>query len=212
MHEIKPVTSGRRLVLTYNLIQKDTTGVKLTPDANMTMAELERILQDWQKAITAKEMPTSLAHMLEHQYTDASLCFDGLKGNDKQVVSHLRKLCDKYGFYVYLASMMRERSGECDEDDYDDYYGYHSGGSDVHEIIDETDDVVKLARVVDLDGTKLTEDLEIDMETFIERDPFRDISPDAEDYSGYTGNEGVSTTHFYRRTVSQSTKTGETLY
>ena len=55
---------------------------------------------------------------------------------------------------------------------------------------------------MDLHGTELAGDLKFDMETLIQNDPFRDVSPDEEDYSGFTGNEGVSTTHFYRKTVS----------
>lgn len=39
-----------------------------------------------------------------------------------------------------------------------------------------------------------------DEENFIQIDPLEG-DPDDEDCSGYTGNEGVSTTHFYHRTV-----------
>lgn len=198
MHEVKPVTSGRRLVLTYNLIQSATIPEKLTPATNMTVAELERILPAWHQAIEAQEMPTSFSHLLEHQYTDTSLCFDGLKGTDKQIVSHLRQLCDQNGFYIYLASLVRERSGGCDEES-DDYYGSGNGG--YHDIDEEIDDNIKLTRVVDLDGTELIRDVKFGLEMFIEKDPFRGVEPDDEDYSGYTGNEGVSTTHFYRKTV-----------
>jgi hypothetical protein len=54
---------------------------------------------------------------------------------------------------------------------------------------------------VELDGTEVAKDLEFDEESFIQVDALADEDPDDEDYSGFTGNEGVSTTHFYHRTV-----------
>jgi len=57
--------------------------------------------------------------------------------------------------------------------------------------------------VVELDGREVAKDMECnEKEMFIQTDPFEEVEPDDEDYSGFTGNEGVSATHFYRRTVS----------
>jgi len=53
-----------------------------------------------------------------------------------------------------------------------------------------------------LDGTEVEKDLSFDEELFIQADPFENEEPDDEEYSGFTGNEGVSATHFYHRTVS----------
>ena len=46
----------------------------------------------------------------------------------------------------------------------------------------------------------MAQDIEFPEGSFIESDPL-DGKPDSEDYSGYTGKEGVSATHFYRKTV-----------
>ena len=139
-------------------------------------------------------VPPNLAFLFEHQYTDASLSFNGLKGNDHQVAAVLRKISSEYGFCFYLTSLERTVEGGCDENE----WGY----GDYHEIIDEIDSAVTLNRVVDLNGSEIATDLDFDQNNFIQSDPFEDLEPDDEDCSGYTGNEGVTTTHFYRRTVS----------
>jgi hypothetical protein len=140
-------------------------------------------------------VPKALALILEHQYTDASLCYDGLKGHDRYAGSHLRESCDEAGFSLYLASFEMTIEGGCDLDEGWDNPAYH-------EITEECDRTTTLTRVVELDGTEVTKNLEYSEDGFVQDQPFEELPPDDEDYSGFTGNEGVSTMHFYRRTVS----------
>jgi hypothetical protein len=142
---------------------------------------------------------------LETSKTKASLCYNDLKGQDRQVVAHLREACREFGFYLYLASFEREVYGGCDEDDgYGDWDddGNDDGGN-FHAITEDISISASLSKVVDLDGVEVDKDLEFDEKDFIQKEPFENKAPDAEDYSGYTGNEGVSATHFYHRTVSR---------
>lgn len=154
------------------------------------MAKLKILLSAWKS-----DYGGSLAYLLEHQYTGANLSYNALKGHDLEVVSHLREVRSKYDFCLYLASLEIMVEGGCDESDY--------GDEDYHEIIHEVDREIYLKKVVDLDGVEVATDLAFDETTLIPEDPFKKIKPDDEDYSGYTGNEGVSTTHFYHRTVSR---------
>jgi hypothetical protein len=55
-----------------------------------------------------------------------------------------------------------------------------------------------------MNGKLVAENVDIDEEDFLEENPFEDRTPDDEDYSGYTGNEGVSATQWYRDTVSSA--------
>ncbi|KAH6672517.1 hypothetical protein B0J14DRAFT_74998 [Halenospora varia] len=197
-HEVKPVLSGRRLVLTYNLIHQSLGSQELSANTDKSMAKLRAILSDWQEGLDESndELLTPLAFLFEHQYTDTSLCFNGLKGNDRQVATYLRQACDEFKFCLYLANFDRTIEGGCDEDE-----GW-GGGSDFHEIIEECDRSTSLKRVVQLDGTEVAKDMDYSEDLFTRLDPFEDVDPDDEDYSGFTGNEGVSTTHFYHRTVA----------
>ncbi len=54
-----------------------------------------------------------------------------------------------------------------------------------------------------MDGKEVEKDLDFNEKCFIQEDPIDEAPPDAEDYSGFTGNEGVSATHFYYRTASR---------
>jgi len=192
------VLAGHRLVLTYNLIHTSLGSKELAANSNKSMTKLRFSLSKWKGGIeNDAKLPTKLAFLLKHQYTDASLCYDGLKGHDQQVAAHLREACQELGFCFYLANLERTVEGGCDEDG--GYYGYYSGG--FHEIVEEVDRKNILERVVDLDGTEVEKGLQFDDEYFVQMDPFEKEEPDDEDYSGFTGNEGVSATHFYHRTV-----------
>lgn len=194
-HEVKPVLSGRRLVLTYNLIHTTLGSKQLAASSNKGMAKLRLLFSSWMGNID-NGMPTALAFLLEHQYTDASLRYDGMKGHDQQVASHLQEVCDETGFCFYLANLKREVEGGCDEDG-----GWGRGRSGYHEITEEVNRETTLTLVVEQDGTEIAQGLDFDEKHFVQESPFDNVDPDDEDYSGFTGNEGVSATHFYHRTV-----------
>jgi len=85
-------------------------------------------------------------------------------------------------------------------------YGGNTSG-DIHDIVEEFDSSICLKKVVDLEGSTIAEGLDFDEDYFMKEDPFDGLEPDDEDYSGFTGNEGVSTTHFYHHTVKHCTIT-----
>jgi hypothetical protein len=64
------------------------------------------------------ELTTTLAYLLEHQYTDASLSYDGLKGHNYEVAARLHEVCTNHGFCVYLDNLERSIEGGCDDDGY----------------------------------------------------------------------------------------------
>ncbi|TVY39810.1 hypothetical protein LSUB1_G005264 [Lachnellula subtilissima] len=206
-HEMKPVLSGRRLVLTYNLVHQILGPKDLGANTNVAMSKLRLLLLAWIKGLEEDDtFPSTQAFLFEHQYTDASLCYDGLKGHDRHVASHLREACNKLEFILYLANLDHTVTGGCDGYDVDDGWGYGGGGGGgdggIHEITDEIERETSLKKVVELDGTQIAKELPFDEETFIQTDALADVDPDDKDYSGFTGNEGVSTTHFYHRTVA----------
>lgn len=185
-------------MLTYNLVH-DVLGLKeLAANSDKGMAKLRLLFALWKDSLDKGYVPDALAFLFEHQYTDASLRYDGLKGHDQQVASHFRDVCEQYGYCFYLANLERTVEGDCDEDSDG---GYCRGSKGFHEIIEDCGTETTLKRVVELDGTEVAQDLD-SMKTFlIQEDPFEGMDPDDEDYSGYTGNEGVSATHFYHKTV-----------
>ncbi|RDW69921.1 hypothetical protein BP5796_08318 [Coleophoma crateriformis] len=209
-HEVKPITSGRRLVLTYNLIYNGYGHEKLTASTNNTLSALKPLFKSW-KANPDPVARPALVYLFDYSYTEANISYANLKGRDQRVTAQLREACADAGFELYLANIQRSIEGACDEpEDEDDYYGYYGYGSRYgrdsddgpHEIMEEIERSITIQCVFDLDGTIVAKDILIDEDLFIQTDPFEGIDPDDEDYSGPTGNEGVTTTHFYNRTVA----------
>lgn len=155
-------------------------------------------------------------YMLRHQYTDASISVAALKHSDSAKAQRLLAACEDGAFSVYLASLKRTVVGSVEDDGYNGY-GFHDyynddseeeeddddGGpmGDPHHILEIIEDELVLERIVDINGNEILRDVSIDMDDIIQPDPFDGREPDDQDYEGYTGNEGATTTHWYRDTV-----------
>ena len=166
---------------------------------------LKGIISSWATGVEkeAPGAPSFLAYKLDHEYTDASLTFHTLKGLDKLKAQYLQEACAKAKTGFYLASMQRTVEGSCDE-----YGGYTRQGNQskgMHAIDYVTDKQTELKRMIDLEGSVLAQEIYVDEADIVQANPYQ-RSPDEEDFQGYTGNEGASTTHFYHDTVSITLK------
>src|SRR5258708_15257033 len=89
-HEVKPVTSGYRLALTYNLIHVASPGVAqpVLPQTCDSVDRLRRVLTKWRedKYTEVPEVPL-LAYLLDHEYSSLNLK-DGFKAL-KRADAHL---------------------------------------------------------------------------------------------------------------------------
>ncbi|PGH11888.1 hypothetical protein AJ80_06953 [Polytolypa hystricis UAMH7299] len=203
-HEIKPVTSGYRLVITYNLIQDGVGKIPSAPETSTT--ELESSLKYWNSMCDISpevDLPKFLAYKLSHKYPSSGLGFGCLKGRDQQRILRLQTVGEKLGFSTLLANVERTVYGGCDDDGYGGYnsrYGFHNT-EDFHDLTEVFDDEITIKTAIDQDGLVAAKDLKLGLGDFVQSDPFKG-DPDSEDYSGFTGNEGVSATHFYRKTVA----------
>ncbi len=163
---------------------------------------LKRIISSWASSIQepASEAPNFLAYKFDHEYTEASLKFQSLKGLDKVKAEYLRQACAGANACFFLASMERTVMGSCEEG----YGGYarrqRNRFQEMHVLEDILTKSTELKRMIHLDGSVLAKETPIDEADIVQENPFgRD--PDKEDFEGYTGNEGASATHFYHDTV-----------
>ena len=78
VHEVRPVTSGTRLTLVYNLIRSDKAEVAAPPQYPDEQAALAAMLSHWAAALDAgmMDVPEKLVYPLEHAYSAAELGFD----------------------------------------------------------------------------------------------------------------------------------------
>ncbi|KAI0058504.1 hypothetical protein BV25DRAFT_1919209 [Artomyces pyxidatus] len=115
VHDVKPITRGFRLVLSYNVVRAATALVPRLLDLDGPMQALERVLRTWRHAdrLCVREdlSPPKLAYILRHQYSQKSLSFDQLKGSDFALALGLRDASKKLGFRVALGDLSYTKRG-----------------------------------------------------------------------------------------------------
>jgi hypothetical protein len=206
-HEVKSVTSGYRLVLTYNLNHVALPGVPqpTLPQMGDSVDKLRRVLTKWKedKYAEAPDMPL-LAYVLDHEYSSLNLKdgFKALKGSDAHLVTSLRDIAEELGYMVGLASLERHVSGPGD-DCGDSYYRRNrrhyymdsedEDDGDAPEMMEEEDTTTSIVGLVDLKGHSLLPFGEIQLEdsNLIPSGAFDDKTPDKVEYEGYMGNVGT---------------------
>lgn len=179
-HEIKPLSSGYRLVITYNLIQQPGSA----PSAGAFIeqqTQLQTLLQNWASTLQSK---TRVIYRLDHKYSQSSLSIQNMKGRDAQLIRCLKQACQETGFYALLAIMTRTESCE------DEYYG----GDD--------EDSLELDYVTTLDGSYITRSIDVEMSETLGPDPYKNRNADSEDEGEFTGNESMPSQYRYHDSVS----------
>ncbi|TFK24875.1 hypothetical protein FA15DRAFT_739317 [Coprinopsis marcescibilis] len=124
LHEVKPVTSGYRIALAYNLIYTMPNGpapVFKTPNPltdDLKTERLRNVLERWSK----DEYPPGgvqpfFAYVLNHDYSPRELVsgVQCMKGSDAHKVALLRPIAEQLGFELALANLTYKRNGESDD-------------------------------------------------------------------------------------------------
>ncbi|KAI9625870.1 hypothetical protein H4Q26_016118 [Puccinia striiformis f. sp. tritici PST-130] len=208
-HEVLPVESGYRCVLTYNLaIQPGFT----QPAASALGSHkelLRKTLKVWLKEEHCRFSGFSTRfYALKHEYTQASISLPALKAEDFARVQAVRDLTAELPFVAFLALLEKGDQGflhpdeDCETDDenvYDDS-DLDDGPHYALEEVEETDYIVKSLHA--LDGATIAENLPLEMFIFLQEDPFLDLAVTRESFKGHTGNEGPRATHWYRRSAA----------
>jgi len=153
-HEVRPVTSGFRLALVYNLtLTKPRSKKSLSaPSQGQHIASLARVLKPWAEELRGLEgildpdedpsMPTKLAVLLDHEYTPAGLTHDALKGLDRTKADVLFSAARQAACDAYLALVVCWESGAADPSsiDFHGYDRYRSRYDDYDEEDEEFED------------------------------------------------------------------------
>ncbi|KAI9882227.1 MAG: Sorting nexin mvp1 [Watsoniomyces obsoletus] len=201
MHKVKPVISGYRFVITYNLIYTGMGGPQNAAIISNHESRMRKTMALWQQRMHDPTAPKSFAYILAHEYTEAGLGFHDLKGRDRHVAQTLLNAAHTEGFCVYLANVHREVEGGCDgmgDEEDDEDVGLTAEG--FHKIEEVCSDETYLKQVVSWPNRIVADTLKIHETRFVQHRVFK-RPPDDEEYSGYTGNEGVSAIHFYHHTA-----------
>ncbi|KAJ7146564.1 hypothetical protein C8R44DRAFT_757779 [Mycena epipterygia] len=195
-HEVKPITSGFRLALSYKLIHtaRNTLPPSI-PDSNAALADLAKVLRNWDRHLYSDDVD-QIAYVLGHEYSSNSLKRASLKGADVHLVAALVRLCKKeaLGFSFHLACVEHTISGMPDMEDGSEWM-YGRGGKRrwnqsefrIDEVY-EGETVIK--HLVTLDGKPVPRHgFTLEEDDFIPKTVFEDEDPEYTQYEGYMGNE-----------------------
>ncbi len=192
-HEIKPLKSGYRLCLTYNLTLATSTsrGKKAisAPSSYSATNEIKALLGLWRKK-KGNDKNEKIAIVLDHQYTENSLSIDVLKGADRAKANVLFAATQE-DYIAHLALLTFWQSGTTEGGYYDD---------DDHEMDEVMEESLSVNHWSNSQGEKVRfGEISIDEAEIITEEELLAREPDKEDFEGYTGNAGMTVDHWYHR-------------
>ena len=206
-HEVKPVRSGHRCCLVYNLkLQKGNPSSLNRPLDVQTKAlvpPLRPLAEERSEGISAV--------LLEHSYTEANFSQRNLKGNDASRARALLAAADELGLVAHLGLVTYHQMGELegvdfsyrshryrrsfDDDDDDDDDGDVEG--EMGEVYEESLTVGHWRDAKDKPAKLGTYSLK--MEDLIAGEAIDARGPDEKESEGYTGNAGCTMDYWYHR-------------
>ena len=184
LHQVTPVRTGYRVVLTFNLLMRGTpaTGSADGPVPELAGCLAEHFSSPEQVRYGSSEPPKRLVYLLDHKYTERGLRWDKLKGADAERATLLRAAADKADCETVLAlaeiketwdTEARKITYLIDSSLTLDWWTSPSGGEAISLYI---------------------RDAEICAST-----PTAELKPYQSEYTGYMGNWGGTKDRWYRR-------------
>lgn len=211
VHEVRPVRSGRRVTLTFNLlVTRDSEETQTDPDEELARLVGEHFATPGTRRWSDEPMPAPdrLIVLLDHQYSERGLAADRLKGRDVEWVSRLRAAARQAGCLTALALGEVRQTWSASEDDrawgyrYDDdeddeEYDDESPSYDVGELIEDEISLGWWKRAGVGGGERIS--LGVDESEVCAVTPTASLKPYQSEYEGYMGNYGNTLDRWYRR-------------
>jgi 2OG-Fe(II) oxygenase superfamily len=223
-HEVRPVKTGYRVVLTYNLLLSKS-GSRLHPPASP--AELDtlqaRVREFFQRTnpprwpgAAPEGPPDRLVYLLDHQYTQRGLGWHQLKNADAVRVAALREVAERLDCDMALALADVHETWSCQDEGYGygryGRYGRRSHGrsrsyeddsttseGDLPELTQLEHSEVELRHFVDATGKAVTASGRAATSELCFTKPSVDLDPFESTHEGYMGNWGNTVDHWYHR-------------
>jgi hypothetical protein len=200
VHEVRPVSAGYRLTLTFNLRFPDKKRGLKAPDYRSVEGRVAELLRGW---TDAGDEPDKLILPLEHAYTPAELSFRALKGADAGVASVLINACGKADCALHLTLLSIEESGGAEYAGNGRRRGWRGGYENEDEEFEAGevyDRVLSLSQWRDPDDSEVGfGDFPFTADELCPENAFEDLVPDEQHFREATGNEGASFDRTYRR-------------
>lgn len=189
-HEVKPLTSGYRVCLVYNLVlQKSEKKIGLQ-SIQTHAARLSEILT--QNKVTEETKPYII--LLGHQYTPENFSNDALKLNDRAKAEALLQAAQRVGYYAKLCLVTSFLSGA---PDYDGHYDYDDDGSDDDAVMAEVFDESLCIEHWAENQLPALNNVTFEEEDLITSFKLNEDEPIVKESTGYMGNYGPDLMHWY---------------
>ncbi len=217
-HHVRPVSSGYRVVLTYNLLLKGDTVAAAADRADPGLtAELAGCLNEH---FGESDEPTRLVYLLDHEYTQRALGWARLKGDDASRAAMARAAAHAADCEVALAlAEVHEtwstedaepqgrwgRPGrywdddEEDQEDEEDEEDEDGSGDDDYELQELIESTTSLDCWLDESDKATPTSLIVSDDEVCATTPTANLSPHDSSYEGYMGNYGNTLDRWYRR-------------
>ena len=216
-HEVRPVRSGYRLALTYNIIVEGNTEAVLPKTLVALNASIRRFFeQPTLSRLGGRELspPDRLVYLLDHEYTPHALAWHRLKNADAARAAALRQVARQLDCEIFLALADVHETWSC-EDDYDfgrSRWNRSYDEDEEQEDESESDRSCELTDLIDSDlalrhwvapedSTSRAPKGQIGVATdeLCYTTPSQDFEPFETEHEGYTGNAGNTVDHWYHR-------------
>jgi len=197
-HEIKPIMSGYRLAISYNLVHTTNALRPSLPLTHSVVNQLGQILLSWKQTYDLDSVPTKIIYLLSHKYSQANLKGSALKGADAHKVALLEDIARMHNFHLGLANLECHLTGYAEDSGcrhynrWDDSDGEQDDDVDMAEVEERA---MTIENLVDLQtGELITDNVTCEDEDELElipadlRDKVEAGSPDEQEYEGYQGN------------------------
>jgi predicted 2-oxoglutarate/Fe(II)-dependent dioxygenase YbiX len=210
IHEVKPLTSGYRVVLTFNvMLERKTKSFDLPQNTKLDGSKYVPILKKhFAPSADIERQPYAL-YLLDHQYTELSFSWAALKRSDFDFAQKLHAAADALGLEAYLVLADIHETWDTDGD-FDDGYNRGWGRSwgsrnrrtrgagpqATDLIVDET----TVSRFLDRKNRKsFASSLSVRSKCILRNKENSSLTPVESDYEGWMGNYGNTMEYWYRR-------------
>lgn len=214
-HEVRPLRSGHRLCLTYNVTlakSRSKRGIS-APSYGAAVTGISNLLVHWRE----HEDRQKIAVTLDHRYTQDGLSMDTLKGIDRARAEVLFEAAEQADCVAHLALVTLWQCGQA-EGGYEEYPygggygGYHRSDFEDEDDYDDTGGEYEMGEIFDhcLSANHWTDhhgnvvrlgEIHLDEEEIVSKVPLEEGDPNSEDFEGFTGNAGMTLERWYHRSA-----------
>lgn len=204
-HEIRRLEEGYRLSLIYNLTLSKAGKKISAPHEREHVDAVREILRDW----AHDEPDGKLVITLDHQYSEAGLTWDTLKGSDRVKARVLCEAAKDAGCKAYLSLVTFHESGAAEYADPGEMYSRRRrrsrdedelDGASEYEMIEVFDSSLVAEHLRDQGGVVLPVaqiEIDLDEDDLLDPEALTKVKP-KEEFEGFTGNEGMTLDRWYR--------------